>query len=249
MPARLTPKVCVRPPPLVPALLPSYDLTLPARGVLKPAPQSLQFFLTTGQVSGHSIDGGRGNGRHALRHGSDKPVASAMKCFNEGRILGLIAQRATELRNVNLQVLLLHIDPRPHGLHQLFLGDQSACMFDEVACDGEGFAGQGNSFTPSPQAFVDGIEPEGMEVFHRTVVSDNESPARAALALSFRCRCSGDVAELIILDMWAEYLHVIHVSKGCPEAAISESYQKDLSNGTASTVSGGDDRLTWFRGE
>ena len=88
------------------------------------------------------------------------------KGSDEGRRVGPIAERLADLEDVLLHHLGGDVGPRPEGLEDLLLGDEPIGVLDEVAEEAKRLGRHRDALAVAPEALVDGIETERVELLH-----------------------------------------------------------------------------------
>jgi hypothetical protein len=77
-----------------------------------------------------------------------------------------ITQGLSNFQDVFLDDLRVYIRFRPKGFEYFILRYEPIRMLDKVAQYIKSLWGQRRTIFPVPQAVVNGVEPEGMELFH-----------------------------------------------------------------------------------
>ena len=77
--------------------------------------------------------------------------------------MGIVAQRCANIADALHNRILSHEDIGPDGLDQLFLGDEPAGMFDEIAQEVEGFGPELNLINPAQKRAALQIESVNIE--------------------------------------------------------------------------------------
>ena len=83
--------------------------------------------------------------------GADEPVAPARHGLDEGRRRRIVAERATDLQDDDLEDTLADVGLCPPGSQQLLLGDQLPAVFDQPAQDRECFRSESGDLVAIPE--------------------------------------------------------------------------------------------------
>ena len=110
--------------------------------------------------------------RRVLRDGGDEAVPSPGQRLDEHGLPGVVPQNPSNGGDVALQNLRLNVSLRPERLEELSVGHQSPGVLDEIPQNGKGLGCQKNALfgraITTPEALVDGVEPERWELSHRS---------------------------------------------------------------------------------
>src|SRR6266581_282154 len=113
----------------------------------------------------------RGPRRRVLRDGGDEPVPSPGLRLDEDGLPRVVPQHRPNGGDVALQHLRLNIGLWPQRLEELIVGHQSPGVLDEIPQHGKSLGCQKNALLSqaitTPEALVDGVEPEWRKLSHR----------------------------------------------------------------------------------
>src|SRR6266850_3790119 len=143
-----------------------------------------EFGLSTDQFRNRlrQVRGPRGPRRRALPDGGDEPVPSPGQRLDEQGFPRVVPQHRSNGGDVALQHLRLNVRLRPQRLEELIVRHQAPGVLDEIPQHGKSLGCEKNALfsqaITTPEALVDGVEPEWRKLSHRT----QRSEARRALA-------------------------------------------------------------------
>jgi len=89
---------------------------------------------------------------------ADQPIAPAPNGLDEAGCRGIVMQDTAQLADELLDLALLHVGTRPHGLEERLLRHELAAALGQAAQHGEGLGGQGDLLVAPPEALVPQIE-------------------------------------------------------------------------------------------
>jgi hypothetical protein len=102
----------------------------------------------------------------SFTHRGYELIPPPRKRFNEFRFLVPITQGLTDAQNIFLDDLWVYICLRPKRPEYFILRYETIRMLDKVAQYIESLRGERHPVFSVPQAVVDGVEPEGIKLFH-----------------------------------------------------------------------------------
>jgi hypothetical protein len=109
--------------------------------------------------------------RRALRDGGDEPVPPSGQRLDEHGLSRVVPENGSNLGDVALQNLRLNVRLWPEGFEDLVVGHESPGVLDEILQHGKGLGCDKNALLgraiTTPEALVDGIEPERRKLSHR----------------------------------------------------------------------------------
>src|SRR5229473_6565086 len=142
-----------------------------------------EFGLSTGQFRKRlrKVRRPRGPRRRVLRDGGGEPVPSPGQRLDENGLPCVVPQHRPNGGDVALQHLRLNVRLRPDRLEELSVRHQSPGVLDEIPQHGKSLGGEQNALLAqaitTPEALVDGVQPEWRKLSHRS-----RTEARSVLA-------------------------------------------------------------------
>jgi hypothetical protein len=138
----------------------------PSEPLVKLAEQAIASYEDLGASRRRS-----GPRRRALRDGGDEPVPSSGQRLDERGLSRVVPENGSNLGDVALQNLRLNVRLWPEGFEDLVVGHESPGVLDEIPQHGKGLGCEKNALLgraiTTPEALVDGIEPERRKLSHR----------------------------------------------------------------------------------